>query len=433
MKMTTVQLPKKEGKKSSQLKYVPFYVLIAGIFVWGAIAEYWNLFGSGQYSAGTNFVPWGLWVAAYMYFIGLSAGAFLLSSMLYGLNIKILKPVGRFALFTAIACLAMALLTIFSDVGMPFRATNIYVFGRVGSMMAWMVWLYTAYFLVLLGELFLAFRVELHDWMDESSVLKRSFARIVLLGKKDEPPTTQARDAKVLKILALTGIPLAIAFHGGVGSLLATVATQAIWHNPLMPIYFVTGALFSGGALLTGLVVFFWPRKDSVWHELVVYLGKVMLVMGMVYALMEWAEFSIPLWYGYGDVRETSSLHDILFGQYWYVFWIFQVLLVTLIPVAMYYFGRNRPKIIGVASFLVAICFLAVRLDIVIPAYVAVQIQGLVFPNLGPNYSYSYFPNLFEWQLLAFVVAIGMILLLLGYRILPLIDNKDKIAVNETH
>ncbi len=104
--------------------------------------------------------------------------------------------------------------------------------------------------------------------MDESSVLKRTLARIVLLGKKDEPPATQTRDAKILKTLALIGIPLAIAFHGGVGSLLATVATQAIWHNPLMPIYFVTGALFSGGALLTGLIVFFWPRRDSAWKEL---------------------------------------------------------------------------------------------------------------------------------------------------------------------
>ncbi len=146
--MTTIQVPKKESNLS-RFKYVPFYVVIASVFAWGAYAEYLNLFGPGQYTAGTNFVPWGLWVAAYMYFIGLSAGAFLLSSMLYGLNVKILKPVGRFALFTAIACLAMALLTIASDVGQPSRATYIYVFGRPNSMMAWMVWLYTA---VLLGS-----------------------------------------------------------------------------------------------------------------------------------------------------------------------------------------------------------------------------------------------------------------------------------------
>ncbi|MDG6906548.1 MAG: polysulfide reductase NrfD [Nitrososphaerota archaeon] len=426
--MTTIQAPKPKIAGFS-LKYVPFYLIIAGVFVWGGIAEYFNLFGSGQYSAGTNWVPWGLWVAAYMYFIGLSAGAFLLSSMLYGLGVKILKPVGRFALFTALVCLAMALLTIFSDVGQPFRATEIYIMGRPESMMAWMVWLYTAYALCLIAELFLALRTEMHDWMDKSSTLKRLVSRIVLLGGSDESPEAQRRDSKILKVLALFGIPLAIAFHGGVGALVATVATQAIWHNPLMPIYFVTGALFSGGALLTGLIAFFWPRKDEAWHDMVTYLGKVMMVIGMIYALMIWAEFSIPLWYGYGDVRETQSLQALLFGQYWFVFWIFQVLLVTLLPVALYYFWRKSPRVIGAASLMIAICFLAVRLDIVIPAYVGVQIQGLNFPNLGADYSYSYFPNLFEWQVLAFVVSLGMILLLLGYRILPLVDNKDRIPV----
>ena len=109
--MTTVQVPKK-GIKDVEVQVRPVLRGHRWIFAWGAIAEYWNLFGTGQYTAGTNFVPWGLWVAAYMYFIGLSAGAFLLSSMLYGLGVKILKPVGRFALFTALACLAMALLTI---------------------------------------------------------------------------------------------------------------------------------------------------------------------------------------------------------------------------------------------------------------------------------------------------------------------------------
>ena len=52
---------------------------------------------------------------------------------------------------------------------------------------------------------------------------------------------------------------------------------------------------------------------------------------------------------------------------------------------------------------MVALSFLAVRLDIVVPAYVAPQLSGFSLPNLGLNYSYSYFPNLYEWQFLAFV------------------------------
>ena len=151
--------------------------------------------------------------------------------------------------------------------------------------------------------------------------------------------------------------------------------------------------------------------------------------MGLIYALFEWAEYSIPLWYGYGDVRETQSLNSLLYGQYWYVFWVFQVLLGTIVPIALFYFGRKRPVAIGIGGLMVALSFLAVRLDIVVPAYVAPQIQGFTVPNLGANYSYTYFPNLFEWQLLAFVIALGIGLLLIGYDLLPLVTkNKGETA-----
>ena len=412
------------AKGRSRLKSVPFYVIIMALIVWGGLAEYVNLFGTTQNGGLTNYVPWGLWVASYVYFIGLSAGAFLLSSLVYGFGVRQLKPIGRFALFTAVVTLFMALLMIASDIGMPSRATEIYLDPNFGSMMAWLVWLYTAYFLLLLGELFFALRVEYADWKGSaSSGFRHLVARIVLLGKEDLSESSVKRDTSVLKVLALAGIPLAVAFHGGVGSLFATVATQAIWHTPLTPILFVLGALFSGGALLTGLVVFFWPTKDAAWKEAIGYLGKVLLAMGLIYALFQWAEYSIPLWYGYGDVREAQSLNSLLFGSYWYVLWIFQVLLGTVIPLALFYFGRRKAGAIGIGGLLVATCFLAVRLDIVIPAYVAPQLQGFFVPNLGVNYSYSYFPTLFEWQLFAFIVALGMGLLILGYKLLPLVDK----------
>ena len=225
-----------DTRGSSRLKYVPFYILIVALIAWGALAEYANLFGTTQDTGLTDYVPWGLWVASYVYFIGLSAGAFLLSSLVYGFGVKQLKPIGRFSLFTAIVTLFMALLMIASDIGMPSRAIEIYLDPNFGSMMAWLVWLYTAYFLLLLGELFFALRVEYADWKGSaSSGFKHLVARIVLLGKEELPALTVKRDASILKVLALVGIPLAVAYHGGVGSLFATVATQAIWHTPHTP------------------------------------------------------------------------------------------------------------------------------------------------------------------------------------------------------
>ncbi len=405
------------------MKHVPFYIVWAGLFVWGGIALYEDFTVGNQLTALTSYVPWGLWVAAYIYFIGLSAGAFLLSSLVYAFGVKQLRPVGRFSLYTAIVTLLMALLTIWSDIGHQLRAIEIFTRPQLNSMMAWMVWMYTAYFVLLLAELFFAFRVELPPWEGMASGFKRSFTKLVKSGRNEQSPSSVKRDGRILKGLAVVGIPLAVAFHGGVGALFATVAAQEIWHSPLYPILFLVGALFSGGALLTGLVAFFWPRRDEEWRQLVAYLGTAVLALGLVDALIEWSEYSVPLWYGVGDVREIQSLNAMLFGGYWYVFWIFQVLLGLAIPLTLLFIWRRSPKVVGFASMLAAVSFLAVRLDIVIPAYVEPQLQGLSSAFLGGTLSYTYLPNLFEWQLLAFVAMFGIGLLYLGYRFLPLVDR----------
>ena len=409
---------------------ITFGILWALLFVIGAIAFYERVTTGDTLTNLQSYVPWGLWVAAYIYFIGLSAGAFLLSSLAYGLGQKKLEPVGKYALFTALATLFMALLTIWSDIGHMPRAIEIFTRPQFHSMMAWMVWLYTSYFILLLAELFFAFRVDLPMWRSTSSGFKRFFAKLISPSGVEPSANSQKRDKTILKTLALIGIPLAVAFHGGVGALFATVAAQEIWHNPLYPIIFLMGALASGGAFLTALVVFFWPQKDASWKDLSVYLGRVTLGLILIDALLTWSEYSIPLWYGVGDIREIQSLNAVLFGQYWYVFWIFQVALGLVASAAILAAFPKRPKLIGFASALFAITFFAVRLDIVIPAFVEPQLQGLQSAYTDSRLTYSYLPSLFEWQLLLFVVTLGAAVLYLGYRYLPLTTPSEEQKVS---
>lgn len=409
---------------------IAFGILWGVLFAFGAVAFYERVTTGDTLTNLQSYVPWGLWVASYIYFIGLSAGAFLLSSLAYGLGQKKLEPVGKYALFTALATLFMALLTIWSDIGHMSRAIEIFTRPQFHSMMAWMVWLYTSYFILLLGELFFAFRVDLPSWRNTTSSFQRFFAKMISPSGVEPSVRTQKRDKTILKALALIGIPLAVAFHGGVGALFATVAAQEIWHNPLYPLIFLMGALASGGAFLTALVVFFWPRKDANWKDLSVYLGRVTLALILVDALFTWSEYSVPLWYGVGDIREIQSLHAILYGQYWYVFWIFQVALGLVASAAILTAFPKRPKLIGFASALFATTFFAVRLDIVIPAFVEPQLQGLQSAFSDSRLTFDYLPSLFEWQLLLFVVALGVLVLYLGYRYLPLTNPSEKEEVS---
>jgi protein NrfD len=347
----------------------------------------------------TSYIPWGMWVSAYIYFIGLSAGAFLLSSMVYVFGVRQLERIAKLALFTALVTLVMALLSILFDLGHMERFFFVYTRPQFHSMMAWMVWLYTAYFVLLLAELYLALRRDLTPLTSEQV----------------------AADQQRLKVLGTIGIPLAIAFHGGVGALFGTVAAREYWHTAIFPIIFLAGALVSGGALMTAVVAFFWPQRDQPWRDLVSLLGKIVLGLVLFDFLLEFAEYSIPAWYQIGS--EYDLISYTLFGPYWYVFWVVHLLLGVIVPVYLLGF-RKTPVAQGAGAALVAITFFAIRLNLVIPGQITPELQGLQNAYLDPignRLAYTYLPTVFEWQVTVGVVALGVALFYLGYRFLPLV------------
>jgi protein NrfD len=379
-----------------------FGALWVVLAVIGGIGIIERLTTGHRLAAYTSYIPWGMWVAAYIYFIGLSAGAFLLSSLVYVFGVHKLERIAKLSLYVAAVTLVMALMTIWFDLGHLERFYYVFLRPQFHSMMAWMVWLYTAYFVLLLAELVFAVRRD-----------------VVAM-----PPSQIAGDDKALRVLGAIGIPLAIAFHGGVGALFGTVAAREYWHSPLYPIIFLTGALLSGGALMTFIVAVFWPQKDAEWRDLVAFLGKIVLGLVLLDVIFEWAEYSIPMWYGIGS--EYGLMRYVLFGPFWYVYWVFHIVLGVLVPVSLLARARSVAAVAAAAG-LIFTTFFAIRLDLVIPGLVAPELQGLQSAYLDPigsRLSYAYVPSFFEWQVLMGVLAVGIALFYLGYRYLPLIGGR---------
>jgi molybdopterin-containing oxidoreductase family membrane subunit len=375
----------------------------------GGIGLIERLVTGHRLAAYTSYVPWGMWVAGYIFFIGLSAGAFLLSSLVYVFGIHKLERIAKLALYVAATTLMMSLVTIWFDLGHMWRAYEVITRPQFHSMMAWMIWLYSAYFALLLGEIYYAMRRDV---------------------KKLSPQEVQEDDRK-LKRLATIGIPLAIAFHGGVGALFGTVSARPFWNSPIYPIMFLVGALLSGGALMTFIVTVFWSEKDEAWLDLIQFLGKIVLAFLLFDLLLEWAEFSIPMWYGVGP--EAGLVKFVLFGPFWYVYWIVHILLGVVVP--MYLFiGRKSPKAIAWASALVTVTFFAIRLNLVIPGLVTPELKGLEHAYIDPignHLSYHYMPSFFEWQILMGVVALGIAIFYLGQRYLPLVAHSSSHEVSK--
>lgn len=80
----------------------------------------------------------------------MSAGAFLLASGILAFRIKALKAVVRPALLLAAATFIGGMLSVVLDLGHPLRAWRLILATGFSSVMGWMAWFYTAYFIVLL-------------------------------------------------------------------------------------------------------------------------------------------------------------------------------------------------------------------------------------------------------------------------------------------
>ncbi len=386
------------------------WALIGVTIIIGLISVYDRLAHGHANAAYGSYITWGLWVAQYVYFISLSAGAFLISALVYVFGMKRLEPIGPLSLFTALVSLIASILHIWFDLGHPERFWYVYASSNWGSLLNFMVWSYSVYFLVLLAEFYLAMKGPL--W----SMLKRVYT-----------PENAARDRRLLKIIASFGVPLAVAFHGGVGAVFGVLVARPYWHVGLYPILFLIAALASGAAFLTFLVAFLTSNhKDN--RQLVSFLGRLSLALLVFETIYLFADFFQSLYQGVPANRQ--AVMAVIAGPYGWSFWAVQVFLGTLIPIILLAYPRTfrRTKLVGISGLLIVIGFFVARLNLILPALAIPELEGLQSAFFDPRLSFSYFPSLVEWGLTIGITGFAALLFLLGYERLPLVDTSSEEA-----
>src|SRR3989338_5005467 len=126
-------------------------------FVLGAVAVLERLFIGKRLVNLGSYVTWGLWVSLYIYLIGLSSGSYIFSSLASVFNLKVFQKLAKVSLLTSLVTLLAALLAITLDLGHWERFWYVFSHPTPSSMMSWMVWLYSAYFLLLAFQAFFIF------------------------------------------------------------------------------------------------------------------------------------------------------------------------------------------------------------------------------------------------------------------------------------
>ncbi|HXF70548.1 MAG TPA: NrfD/PsrC family molybdoenzyme membrane anchor subunit [Thermoflexus sp.] len=354
------------------LAIASFLVGIAGLIQ--------RITGGHTVAAYGTYVPWGLWVAVYTTLVGISIGSFLVAALGDGFRLQALRPLSGIALLIALAALAGGLLAVWLDLGHPLRFWKLFFSTSLTSIMGWMAWFYTLYGILLL----------------------------VLLYLKWARPASPA-----LPPLFGLGLVLAVIFGGAEGALFGVVSAQALWESALVPIRFLVEGAISGMAAVLFLAVLLGRLEPESGR----FLRWTLLGLLLAGVVLEWAEYSTTIYAGIP--AKVESLRIVLFGPFWWVFWIFQVGLGLAVPIVLLALSRERATWLGIAGGLLTFTSLSTKLNLVIPALVVPELKGLQMAFTGPGLSFDYFPTLSEWLLALWVVSIAALIFLALYRLLP--------------
>jgi protein NrfD len=361
------------------------------IGLWG----FYDRFTTGhQDAAYGSYVVWGLWVAMYLFFAGVAAGAFMFAALDYLFEIPLFKGTGRAALWGALVTLPAALLSIGLDLGHVERIWKVYLQPNPYSVMTQIVWGYSLFGLLTLAALWLALKAP------------------------------AAKSSPILKIVMAVGALLAVFLSGGVGALLGVNASRAYWHIGLLPAQFPVFSLASGAALMLVILGLFGRPDDARRPQQLWVLALLTVTLAAVKIYFLWSDFSQSL-YG-GIPQNVQAVNEVMFGRYWWAFWILQIGLGTLVPILV----LVQPKLAkhhvwaGWMGVLVLVGFAVARANIIFPALTVPELQALENAFSGPHLGFDYFPSLMEWAVTLGIVGLSTLAFLIGTDRLPLFTGK---------
>ncbi|MBM4293349.1 MAG: hypothetical protein FJ126_00375 [Deltaproteobacteria bacterium] len=362
-----------------------------------------------------SFVPWGLWVAFDLFFLGLTAGAFLITVLTYVFRIKLLADLGPLAVFTVLVTLMCEVIIISLDLGHPWRVYRFLLSPNIGSMLFWLVVFITSMWIIYVPWLYFLLREQLVAWGNDETRPGHKIYRFLALGKTAYTDQERQRDSRRSRFLSYISLPIGLIFFGAHGAIFAILHNRPIWNSAMLPLIFIVAAMLSGGALITFLAYLYQPSD-----ELIQPLGRVILLTLLSFLFLE----GLQLFVGYQSkiTGIVTSLDLITIGPYWWAFWIVHFLIGSLIPAYLLIRYPENSKMVAVACFIIMVTFLSVRLNYLIPDMAVYKLEGLQNTFYHQRLRPEYVPNLNEWLVSVWVISLGLLTFLLGTRWLPVIQ-----------
>ena len=355
-------------------------------------------------------MPWRLLVALYVFFVVSTTGLCIVASLGEVFGISKLEPIVKEGLLMALVTILVGLMTIGFEIEQVFRGAYA-MLGHTNptSVMFWMIMFYVLYVIFLVVEMWFYFYDDLVEQRKSNNRLKSSIARILTIPK--------AKDTKdFAKVIGFVTVVTAIIAHSNLGALFA-VNYLPFWHGPLLPIYFILSAIVSGAALtVIGAVVTDYLRGVEVKGERYEAIQTLRFVLGLslVITVFFTAWKFILKAYPNSTLFSREAVEVFISGSYAFNFWIVEVLIGLIAPIAILAIPKTGRKVEGVliASILTIVGIFFLRIDLVMGGQVLKLISGL---KPAP---FEIHP--FEVMATVGFMALAILLYYIGYKLLPM-------------
>jgi molybdopterin-containing oxidoreductase family membrane subunit len=359
-------LPQEGGLEAAGSgKYTMTIGILALLTVVGVGAGVHSLYVGHEHTFGVSRgVPWGILIAAYVFFVVTSTGLCIVSSVGHVFGFENFNPIAKRAVFMSIGTIVAGFLVIAFEIENSWRMPVGNVIGaNPTSNIWWMGTLYGAYLFFMMIE-------------------------FVML---------QMNNHKVATGFGLAGLLTGVVAHSNLGAVFGLLNGREFWHGPYMPIYFITSAAMSGCVAIiffTYLAYRFngWKMSDKMKKSMESVARMGALMMAIIIFFTSWKMITGVTGQPPGKYEAMQAL---LSGPYALNFWIGEVALGMLIPfvIILAVRGRNMNALfIAALAGMVGIFFM--RYDLVIVGQLVPAFHGLGlvdYPEL-----LTYMPSLHE-------------------------------------
>lgn len=397
-----------------------------------AVVALWGLYGyitqlrQGLVVTGMrDQISWGLYIANFVFFTGISYGGTLISAILRVTDSGWRHPITRLSEAITVFALCIGGPMVIIDLGRPERMLNLFTHGRIQSPILWDVIAVSTYLAGCALYLYLPMIPDLAllSEKQELSAWRRKLYRWLTFGWTGTAPEQKLLE-KCISRMAILMIMLAVSVHTVVSWIFAMTLRPG-WNSSIFGPYFVMGAIYSGSAAVVVsmyVLLRMLHLEDYLKPAHFRNLGMLLLTFSLLYLYFNINEYLTSTYKV--EAAEKLLLRQLFFGDYAILMWG-DLTLSILVPLLMIggalIFKRLRPYTPGIvtaASILIIVGAWAKRYLIVVPSLSTPYLQN---PGLPFDWVH-YRPTWVEWSVTFGGVAVFMLMYMMFTKVFPMVS-----------